>query len=589
MRAPSQDTALHQRHGVVLFADVVGYARLMGQNEIDTYSTLKSLLEQLETACRAQGGSIVSVRGDGVLALFDTASDAVTFGVALHRIAKACSPSLPPRRQLLFRAGVHMGRILEDERGIHGENVNIAARLQEIAEPGRLFISAPVYEAIRNRLRFGYEYLGPQRLKNITEPVAVYCVRSEASGATLAASRRPLLPPRTAACADLPSIAVLPFSCEDGTPADGWLADGLTEDIILNLSRFRNLFVIARNSAFQFKTAPVPPQQAAEALGVRYAAGGSLRRDGGRMRISIELTDARSGRSIWAEHYDRETGGIFSLQDEVTEAIAAAAAVSIEAEELRRIDRVPPKQLTAYGYLLRGQQYLFRYTRQDNRQARRLYQRALARDPGYARASAAVSRTLNIAWRYGWDRDRAHALDAALAHAQTAAELDPADARGFGELGFAHLYRKEHDAALGAYARALELNPNDADLLSDYGDALAHCGDNETAIRHLQRAMRLNPFYPDQYLWHLAGAYYNLRQYETVIATLTRMNNPTEGLRMLAASHAQLGQLDQARQLAALHRQAHPGFRLEEWTRVQPDRLEEDTRHFAEGLRKAGF
>ena len=589
MSGDSKNTPLRHQLGAVLFADVVGYARLMGKDEIDTYSALKSLLEQLEAACQAHDGQVVAVRGDGVLALFETATNAVKFGVELHRIADRANRARPEEQRIRFRAGVHMGEILVDDRGIHGDNVNIAARLQEVAEPGRVFVSAAVYEQIRNRLRFGFEFLGPQRLKNIAEPVPAYCVRSEVAGAAMAATRRPASQPAGQPPPDTPSVAVLPFASLGGEQSDSWFADGLTEDIILNLSKFKNLFVIARNSSFLFKAGSMPPQEAARELGVRYVARGSVRRAAARVRIAIELIDAGSGRTIWGERYDRDIDDIFAIQDEVTEAIVAATAVLIEAQERKRSAQTAPSDLAAYGYVLRGQQYIFRYTRQDNREAQTLYERALARDRDYARASAAISRTMNIDWRYSWAKDAEHALDTALTFAQRAVELDPTDARGFGELGFVHLYRKEHDAAIGAYRRALMLNPNDADLLSDYADALAHSGDNEAAIGNLQQAMRLNPYFPDQYLWHLGGAYYNLKQYDAVIETLNKMNNPTEGQRMLAASYAQLGQMDLARDMAARHREAHPNFSLDRWTKVQPDRLEEDTQHFVEGLKKAGF
>ncbi|QDI77924.1 MULTISPECIES: adenylate/guanylate cyclase domain-containing protein [Leisingera] len=589
MSGHNETTTVRRQLGAVLFADVVGYARLMGNDEIDTYSALKSLLEQLETACQAHDGRVVAVRGDGVLALFETATNAVEFGVELHRIAEQSNRARPEDQHLRFRAGVHLGEILVDDRGIHGDNVNIAARLQEIAEPGRVFVSASVYEQIRNRLRFGFEFLGPQMLKNIAEPVAAYCVRSEVAGATMAATRRPeaLLAHRPPP--GIPSVAVLPFTSLGGEPSDSWFADGLTEDIILNLSKFKNLFVIARNSSFFFKASTKPPQEAARELGVRYVARGSVRRAAARVRIAVELIDAETGRTIWGERYDRNIDDIFAIQDEVTDAIVAATAVLIEAQERKRMAQTAPADLAAYGYVLRGQQYIFRYTRQDNREAQTLYERALARDQDYARASAAISRTMNIDWRYSWAKDAEHALDTALSYAQRAVELDPTDARGFGELGFVHLYRKEHDAAIGAYRRALALNPNDADLLSDYADALAHSGDNQAAIGNLQQAMRLNPYFPDQYLWHLGGAYYNLKQYDAVIDTLTKMNNPTEGQRILAASYAQLGDMDQARNMAARHREAHPNFSLDRWAKVQPDRLEEDTQHFVEGLKKAGF
>ncbi|MFA3916264.1 adenylate/guanylate cyclase domain-containing protein [Ruegeria hyattellae] len=589
MSADSPSSEIKHRLGAVLFADVVGYSRLMGQNEVDTYSALKSLLVRLEDACRKFDGHVAEIRGDGVLALFDTASSAVRFAVELHRIADENNKTREEDQRIHFRAGVHLGEIMTDERGVHGDIVNIASRLQEIAEPGRVCVSATVYEQIRNRLRYGYEFLGPQTLKNIANPIPTYCVRSEVEGVTMAATLRPSPVQSEQKRPDTPSVAVLPFVSMGGDPSDGWVADGLTDDIILNLSKFRNLFVIARNSAYFFKAQSMSPQDAARKLGVRYIARGSVRRAGNRIRISVELIDADAERTIWGERYDRVIDDIFAIQDEVTESIVASTAVLIEAQERQRMAQAVPNDLAAYGYVLRGQQYLYKYTRQDNHEAHTLYEQALERDEGYARASAALSRTLNIDWRYSWTNDSDQALDTALGFAQRAVNLDPTDARGFGELGFVHLYRKDHDAALGSYRRALALNPNDADLHSDFADAMVHSGDNETAIRHLKQAMRLNPYFPDQYLWHLGGAYYNLKQYDDVIETVNKMNNPTEGQRILAASYAQMGKVDIAREIADKHRAVHPNFSLDHWAKVQPDKLEDDTQHFVEGLKKAGF
>ncbi|WP_420583720.1 adenylate/guanylate cyclase domain-containing protein [Ruegeria sp.] len=589
MNNVSSGPSITQKLGAVLFADVVGYSRLMSENEMDTYNALKSLMSLLEETCARFHGRVVEVRGDGVLALFETATSAVEFGVELHRIAAQHNQDRGDSQRIKFRAGVHLGEILIDDRGIHGDNVNIAARLQEIAEPERVYVSSAVYDQVCNRLRYGYEFLGPKNLKNILSPVSTYCVRSEVAGATMAGTMRPDLPGDVLERPDTPSVAILPFSSQGGDESDSWIADGLTDDIIMNLSKFRNLFVIARNSSFFFKTQTMPPKEAARRLNVRYVARGSVRRSASRIRITAELVDATTERTIWAERFDRKIDDIFDILDEVTECIVAATAVMIESHEKQRMIQAIPSDLEAYGSVLQGQYHIFKYTRNDNRKAQSFYENALDRDEGYARAAAALSRTLNINWRYSWTEDPSGALDQALGFAQRAIELDPTDARGFGELGYVHLYRKEHDAAIQSYQRALALNPNDADMHSDYADALAHYGDNETAITHLRQAMRLNPYFPDQYLWHLGGAYYNLRRYEDSIETINKMNNPTEGQRLLAASYAQLGQTDLARQIADKHRSAHPNFSLSRWATVQPDKLEEDTQHFVEGLKKAGF
>jgi len=575
--------------GAVLFADVVGYTRLMGENEDATYSALKKILEKLEASCQAFQGKVMEVRGDGVLALFDSATNAVRFAVEAQDAVEKSNARLPDDRKIRFRIGIHLGEILTDDRGIHGDSVNIAARLESVADPGRIFISSTVYEQVRNRLPFGYEFLGPHRLKNVKEPVPIYCVRAEIKGVIMASSSRPKGDLARRIRPEIPSVAILPFDALGGEDSDNWFADGITEDITRNLSKFKNLFVIARGSAFFYKAVTVPPQQVARDLGVRYITRGAIRRSGRRIRITVELIDIDSESTIWAERYDRDLDEIFAIQDEVTESIVAASAVVIEASERQRMSQAAPSSLAAYGYVLKGQQHIFKYTRRDNHEALALYEKALDADRGYARASAALSRTLNVDWRYSWSDKPDSVLDTALSYAQNAIELDPTDARGFGELGFVHLYRKEHQAAISAYKRAMLLNPNDADLMSDFADALAHAGSNEQSIALLERAMRLNPYYPDQYLWHLGGAYYNQKEYGKVVETILKMNNPTEGQRVLAASYAQLGQMDFARDIVAKHKAAHPNFSLKHWSTVVPDRLEEDTQHFVEGLKKAGF
>jgi len=381
---------VRRRLGAVLFADVVGYTRLMGQNEDGTDWALKDVLATLEASCRQFEGQVIEVRGDGVLALFDSATNAVRFEVEAQKALEATNASTPAGEEI--RICIHLGEILADDRGIHGDSVNVAARLEGIADPGGIMISAAVYDQTRNRLPFGYEFLGPQLLKNVTEPVPVYRVRSEVEGVTMALSLRLQQGEAVRDRPGVPSAAVLPFEAPGGEQSDSWFADGITEDITRTLSKFKNLFVIARGSAFFYKTKTVPPQQVARELGVRYVARGNIRRAGGRIRVSAELVDMDSERTIWGERYDRDLDDIFAIQDEVTESIVAATAVVIEASERQRMAEVAPSNLAAYGYVLRGQQHIFKYTRRDNHEAYTHYEKACsptAVTPGPARRSRA--------------------------------------------------------------------------------------------------------------------------------------------------------------------------------------------------------
>lgn len=585
----AQAKAVRRQAGAILFADVVGYSRLMGDDELFTQQAVSRHLERLENECGTSGGEVLDVRGDGVLALFGSASDAVRLAIEMQRAIEHENDSQPEDRKIRFRMGVNLGELLRDHRGVHGDSVNVAARIQALAGPGQVYISSVVYEEVRHALRYGFEFLGPQFLKNIREPVPVYCVRPEIEGVLMVSSLRGTDQGQAREKPGGPSVAVLPFETRGGSEEDDWLAAGITEDITVSLSRFKNLFVIARNSAFLLKERAVRPDEAARELGVRYITRGTLRRSASRLRIAVELIDTVTGRTIWGETYNRDLGDIFAVQDEITETIVAATAVQIEANELQRLKQVLPSNLAAYSCVLQGQQRLFRYSRRGNREAHELYQKALKADPEYARAWAALSRTVNLDWRYSWGGSQDAALDTALAYARSAVQLDPTDARGFGELGFVFLWRKEHEASISAYQRALALNPNDADLMSEMADALVFSGQTEEAVALLQRAMRLNPFYPDEYLWNLAGAYYDLMEYERAIETVLKMNNPTEGQRVLAASYAQLGRMEEARREVERHRAVHPEFSLDRWSRIVPDRLDTHSEHFYEGLKKAGF
>jgi TolB-like protein/class 3 adenylate cyclase len=580
-----------RRLGAILFADVAGYSSLMGEDESATHDAIKGHLRTFEQLSARYEGEILQVSGDGIFALFDSVVNATRFGIDVQKAAAAANQEVPEDRRIRWRIGINLGEVLKDDTDVYGDSVNIAARIEGLAEPGGICVSAAVYEQIKNKLRYGYEYLGPQQLKNIRDHIEVFRIREDSEGAEMAPS--PRLHSRglrlVHSSTQLPSAVVLPFANLSGDPSDNWLSDGLTEDITTNLSKFHNLFVIARNSAFTYKNRTIRPQQAAQELGVRYVTEGSVRKLGNRVRISVELADAESARSIWGDRYDGDLDDIFEMQDEITHRIVAATAVKIEVTESERTRQMQPSDLEAYGAVLQGQQHIFRYTRKDNHAARKLYEAALEIDPCYARAIAAVSRTLNLDWRYAWTDAPDEALDQALEYARQAALLDETDARGFGELGFVHLYRKEHEASINAYSRALILNPNDADLMADMADAFAHCGRSDEAVELLQKAMRLNPFYPDQYLWHLGGAHFNLKRYEDAIETLSCMHNPAEGRRLLAASYGQLGCISEAREQAAKVLEAHPNFSLEYWASIQPDKNPEDVEHFIDGLKKAGL
>ena len=444
-----------------------------------------------------------------------------------------------------------------------------------------------MHDQVGPKLGYGFEFMGSQDLKNILHPVEVFRVRPDAeSMVTLPTFRAPVLEPAVPA---LPSVAVLPFANLTEDANEAFLSDGVTEDVTVALSRFRELFVIARHSAFVYKTRQSAPPEIARELGVRYLVEGSVRRQGARLRVTARLIEATSGQEIWGERYDHFVDEVFDVMDELTERIAATLARQIQVAERRRAAQSKPENLEAYGLVLRGQEQLLLLERNANAEARRHYERATQLDPRYARAYAAISRSLNYDWRYSWSQDAQQSLDKALEFANKAIEIDDYDARAYAELGFVQLYNKEHNACIAAYERSLELNPNDADILAEMGDALSHTGDNTRAVGNLKRAMRLNPYYPDYYLWYLGGAYYQMHSYEEAIEHIKMMKNPAEGSRILAASYAQLGRPPEAEAEAKKVLKTHPEFSIEHWYDVQPDKNPEDSEHFIEGLRKAGL
>lgn len=576
----------------IVFADVVNYSRMMGEDELGTTLEVKARIAEFNTYAQKHSGEIINTAGDGLFLLFDSAVDAVTFSIEMQKRIQELNEDLPEDKQVVFRFGINLGDVLVGDGDLSGESINIASRIESFAIPGRICISGVVYDSISNKMTVGYEYMGAQKFKNIKDTVDVFLLHENPTSAAMTAGLRRERKMEHSYLGDQAidqSIVVLPFNFQGGNSEDSWFADGLTEDITTNLSRFQQFFVISRASAYVYNDPQLPPKETAKELGVRYVVNGSVRKAGSRIRITIQLIDVIRDKIIWGEQYNRVIDDLFDLQDEITQIIVSASAAKIESSELNRLKQNPPANMAAYSYVIQGQRYIFSYTKNGISHARELYENALYSDPKYARAMAAKSRTLNLDWRYNWSEDPDWALDNAVDLARDAIDLDMLDARGFGELGFAHLYRKEHDAAISAYERATKLNPNDADLMSDMADALAHCGKSEDAIALLEKAMRLNPFYPDQYIWHLGGAYFNLKKYKKAVATIKTMQNQTEGRRILAASYGHMGKVSEAKAEAERVLSAHPNFDLKHWASVQPDKFQADVEHFVDGLKRAGL
>lgn len=549
-------------------------------------------LEVFDRRAAEFDGEVVNHTGDGCLVLFDSVSEAVRYAVEVQGALTALDDAMAGEPAMAFRIGVNAGDIIVEDDRVFGDSINVAARVQALAPPGAVCITRAVYDQVRLRLDYAYDFLGTHQLKNIAESVETWTVGTTDAGVVAKPSVRPAPPTGDDLWQQLlsrPSVAVMPFENRSADPDHAFFTDGLTEDVIHNLSRFRGLSVIARASVFVLRQSALPIEEIARRLGVRYVVEGSVRRGGKRIRVNVSLTDAIERQSVWSEQYDRQVDDLFEVEDDITATVTSAMAVQIEAAERERLRTIVPPSLSAYGYILQGQYHLFRYTSESNASARDFYMHGIEISPKYARALAALSRTHNLDWRYGWSAAPDNSLDMAYRCAQDAVAADPNDARGHAELGYVRLYRKQHEAAIDAYKRAVSLNPSDANIIMEYADTLAHSGFGEEGVELFQRAMRLNPYYPDDYLWGLGGAYFKLGRYDDAIEAIRRMNNPAQGRRILTAALALSGNLDEARVQAEMVRQSHPGFDAEKWVMVVPDKNREDSLRFVEGLRKAGL
>jgi TolB-like protein/class 3 adenylate cyclase len=580
---------LTRKLSAILYADIHGYSRLMDQDEAGTVIRLVQSLTMIRNLVGDYGGNVVNTAGDGVVALFPSAGQALYFAVEMQQELTNASAWSAGQKPIFYRIGITIGDTIASEEGVYGHSVNLAARIQALADPGGICISETVYQLVRDQSDLTARSLGKQSLKNIADPVEVYAVNLDAVRA-----HPPPVPfsmPAPAAPGPAPecSLAVLPLENVSGDASDTHLCHGLVADLISNLCRFRNLMVIARHSAFLVAAHTTSLHEVGRQLGVRYLMSGRFQRAEKQIRITVDLIEAESENTIWSERYDGSLADIFALQDAVTATTAARLAVQIDMAERRRLAAQTYPDLHAYGLVLRGQDLSFRFRPECNLHARRLYEQARGIDPHYGRSYAAISRTFNVEWRYNWTNDPEAALNEALELARLAVLHDDIDARGYAEMGLAHLYKKQHEEALASYERALELNPNDADLLAEMGDCLVYVRQAGRAVQLLEQAIRLNPYHPDSYLWYLGDAYFHLGEYDKTIHTLHKMRDQAEGHRLMAASHALLGHMDEARRHASAVMDVHPNFTIEQWRKVPPNKYPEDLEVFVEGLRKAGL
>lgn len=585
----SEDGALaRQRLTAILAADVAGFSRLMSEDERATVAALEECRATFRERIVTHGGRVVDTAGDSVLAVFDSVLDAVACAVALQRALRAHNDPLPEARRMQYRIGVNLGDVITRPDGtVYGDGVNIAARIQSLAEPGGVAIAGSVRDSIAGKLGLGFADLGEQEVKNIARPVRVFRVTPPAPAAPAGEARTASARERP----DKPSIAVLPFNNMSGDPEQEHFADGITEDIITELSRFRELFVISRNSSFKFKGRPVEVQKFARELGVQYVAEGSVRKAGKRVRITVQLIDAETDHHLWAERYDRDLEDIFAIQDDVTRSIVAVLPGRIEAAARDRVARKTTDNMAAYECVLTGKRLHHRSRREDNVAALRLLERAIDLDPGYAHAHAWKACVLGQAWGYGWCDDRAATENAIVAALQTALSLDENDSDVHRILAAVAVTQHQFDKAVHHQERALRLNPNDDLIVVQQGEILTWIGRAEEGIDWILKSMRLNPYHPERFWGHLGRAYFVARRYREAIDAYRHFASPdTSGHAYFAACHARLGEDAAARAHAQAILAEIPGFSIERYLdTISHYQRPEDRAHHVESLQLAGL
>lgn len=616
----------------ILSADAVGYSRLMAADETATVETLKQYRRIIGQIVERHAGRVVNAPGDALLAEFPSAVEAVQAAVEVQKSLEGRNVELGPERAMQFRIGVNLGDVIEETDGtIYGDGVNIAARMEALAEGGGVCISSTVFDAVEGKLSFGFDFLGEQQVKNISKPVKVYRVRAEArpttaalarlridpriaaallvvviAGAGLWLSRGIIVPkPQQAVTEDPiltlpkgPSIAVLPFANLSGDPAQEYFSDGLTEDLITGLSRFPELLVIGRNTTFQYKGQAVDIRKVGRAVGARYVVEGSVRRGGNTVRVAAQLLDANDGKHLWAQTFDREltVANLFALQDEITAEIIGAVAGSYGAISRTRHEAArmaDTDNLEAYDCVLQAYAYEQRLTAEVHAATRDCLERAVKLDPGYAAAWSKLAFLYADEYAFGYN-PRPRSLDRALEAAQRAVELDPSSGMGHWHLARTHFWRNEIAEAVTEAERALALNPNNAFVLAAAGTYMAPTGgDNlRRGVQLASKALRIDPNPPGWYHVPQILSHYDQREYDAALAASLRMNMPKffHTYVWRSAIYGQLGRSAEAASSKAKLLELYPTYpenarrELKKFN-VSPELAD----HVIDGLRKAGL
>ena len=583
---------VQRRLAAILVADVVGYSRLMGEDEESTLETLKTYRRDLiDPKLAAYSGRIVKLMGDGMLAEFPSVVDALACAIDVQESVAKRNIGIPDDRRIVFRVGINVGDVIVEEDDLYGDGVNIAARLEHLAEPGCICVSGAVREQVEGKLDARLADGGPQQIKGIVRPVHIFRwspVAEAAAALTAVAGSE-------AAATEKPSIAVLPFDYLSDDPEQAHLADGLIEDVITLLSQVRWLFVIARNSTFTYKGRAVDVQQVAQELGVRYVLEGSVRTAGQRIRVSAQLIDGPSRAHLWAQRYDRELKDIFALQDEITEAIVGALEPELGAAERERARRNLPDNLDAWSCYQRGLWHFYRFRPADTLEALQLFERAIALDPNFGPAYAGKSCCHFSQEFLGYAERSTDAIEEAHRAAQQGVALDERDAFSRWALGRALFLRREPDLAIAELETAIDISPSFAQAHYGLGWVLAFVGRYEQALSCLDKACRLSPHDPLLFGFMSARGMtlILMGQYDEAVKwnkmAVRQPNAHFQNHAILASSLGLFGRIDEAKRALDETIRLRPDFCSALVERTIPFQRPEDLEHFLEGLRKAGI
>ncbi len=581
---------MERRLAAILAADVVGYSRLMGDDEEGTLATLNACRQVIDGLVNDHRGRVFGSAGDSVIAEFASPVEAVRCGVEIQQELESRNAELPEDRRMQFRIGVNLGDVMAEGENLFGDGVNIAARLEQLAEPGGIYVSDDIYRQVEGKVDVAFDDLGEQRVKNITKPVRVFRARLGEGTAADALSSSKLLP-----LPDKPSIAVLPFDNMSLDPDQGFFADGIAEDIITELSKFHSLFVIARNSSFSFRGQAIDVKELSEKLGVRYIVEGSVRRAGKRVRVTAQLIDATTDAHLWAERYDRELHDIFAVQDEVTLAIVTAIEPALGSAERERAHRKPTESLGAWESYQRGLWHAYRFTATENAEAQSHFRRAIESDPNFAPGHAGLAYALFLSVMLGFGGDTESSVAEASEAAHRAIMLDPEDAFGQATVGRVHQMKGEHEVAISAYEKALALSPNFASAHYGLGWTLIYSGRPEEGLPRVDEAIRLSP--RDPMLWGfltLKGlAFVAMDRHEEALKWIRKaLRQSNAGVRthvfeVIALAH--LGRIEEAKEALQRVYTIKSDFDMDFVRATAKMMHPSSAKHYIDGLRKAGL